>query len=115
MTPAALMKSLPCDLAQCHALIEELARTLAEKERLAAQLKQQVAQLLKRLYGPRAERIDPAQLVLFAEAMTAPEPEAAPAQETPALKPGKGHGRKPLPKDLRRKRVVHDVPAEQKV
>ncbi len=47
--------------------------------------------------------------------MTAPEPEAAPAQETPAPKPGKGHGRKPLPKDLPRKRVVHDVPDAQKV
>lgn len=111
---------LPNDVAQCHALIEELAATLAEKERLAAQLEVRVEQLLKRLYGPRSERIDPAQLVLFGQELAAAQAhEAATEEQTPEPasepKPRKGHGRKPLPKDLPRKRIEYDVPAEQKV
>jgi len=116
MTPSKLADNLPNDLAQCHALIQEFATTLEEEQRLRKQFEQQVEHLLKRLYGPRAERIDPAQLALFAQEMAAaPEAEVLPEENAPAPKPRKGHGRKPLPKELPRKRIVHDVPAEQKV
>lgn len=124
MTPARL-QTLPDDVAQCHQLIAhldaincELARTIEEEQRLRARLQQQVDLLLKRLYGPRAERVDPAQLLLFArEFAAAQEQEAAPEEETPAPTPAvnKGHGRKPLPKDLPRRRIVLDVPAHEKV
>ncbi len=109
---------LPTDVTQCHALIEELSATVEEQQRVTARLRQQVEVLLKRLYGPRAERIDPAQLVLFGEAMAAApeqEEEAPPEPETPAPAAKKGHGRKPLPKDLPRQRIVHDVADEEKV
>lgn len=67
------------------------------------------------MYGPRSERIDAAQLLLaFAQDLNAePKPEtaveeSAPAQpQTPAKK--NGHGRKPLPANLPRKRIVLDV------
>lgn len=129
---------LPDDIAQCHAAIAdmqihvahlqshnahlqshntELAATLEEERRQRLRLKVQVELLLKRLYGPRAERIDPAQLVMFGEeTAAAPEPEeAAELDRTPTPKPvKKGHGRKPLPKDLPRKRMEHDVPDAEK-
>jgi transposase len=123
MTPLKLSDNLPNDVAQCHALIKELFTSLQEQQSRSAQLECKVEQLLKRLYGPRSERIDPSQLVLFgqelaaaqeaaaqeAEAQAEPEPAAAP----PA--PKKGHGRRPLPQDLPRKRIEHDAPAEEKV
>lgn len=122
---------LPDDIAQCHRAIAdlqshvtdlqahtaELAATLNEEQRRALRLQVQVELLLKRLYGPRAERIDPAQLVMFGEeTAAAPEPEEAAELEQPAAaKPiAKGHGRKPLPQDLPRKRLVHDVPEVEK-
>lgn len=101
---------LPQDLEQCHALIRALAEDLR-------QYRQRVDYLLRRLFGPRSERLDPNQLTLFEkEAVEAPpahDDEQAPVGQ-PARK-RKGHGRKPLPKDLPRKRVVHDVPEDQKV
>jgi len=120
MQPANVTENLPTDVAQCHALIQELSASLHEQQRRSVQLEQRVEQLLRRLYGPRAERVDPAQLVLFAQELAAPQPDEAesPAEpEAAASAPvtRKGHGRKPLPKDLPRKRIVHDVPDEEKV
>ena len=118
MKPAAPIESLPDDVTQCHALIQELSATLHEEQHLRTRLQQQVDLLLKRLYGPRAERIDPKQLALFAqELIAAQETEAASEEEAPAPTPAakKGHGRKPLPQDLPRQRIVHDVPAHEKV
>ena len=119
MKPAPLTETLPDDVAQCHALIQEQAKTITEQQRLTAQLQHQVEQLLKRLYGPRAERIDPAQLVLFGqEVAVVQEVETTvenPAPPQAAAVAKKGHGRNPLPKDLPRKRVVHEVPAEEKI
>lgn len=108
---------LPNDLAECHALLHELHATLLEKQRRETRLQAQIEQLLKRLYGPKAERVDPGQLVLFAhEVANRQTPEAASEDDTPAAPVArKGHGRKALPKDLPRKRIVHDVPAEAKV
>jgi len=127
MKPANVTENLPDDVAQCHALIahldaqrREFSATLQEERRLRMQLEQRVEQLLRRLYGPRAERVDPAQLILFGQDLAAPQPgeaESPAEQEAPASAAmmKKGHGRKPLPKDLPRKRIVHDVPAEEKV
>lgn len=104
--------AFPTDLEQCHYLLLELSTTLRETQRRESQLEHQVALLLKRLYGPKSERIDPAQLVLFGQQANAqPQPEAAIEEQAPAPAPAKknGHGRKPLPHDLPRKRIVHDV------
>lgn len=123
MTSSACI-DLPSDVTQCHvllaeqrALITEINASLHEEQRLRKQFEYRVEQLLKRLYGPRAERIDPAQLVLFAhEVASGQELETAPEDDAPAAPVArKGHGRKPLPQDLPRKRIVHDVSAEEKI
>lgn len=115
MAPAVQSEPLPQDLAQCHALIQELSATLREEQRLRARSEQRVAQLLQRLFGPRAERVDPAQLLLFGQEVAAAEADVAREEEAaPAPKPRKGHGRKPLPKELPRHRIEHDVPAHLK-
>jgi len=101
---------LPDDIEQCHGLI----KALAEDNR---QLHQRIDYLLRRLFGPRSERLDPNQLILFAWG----QPETAPAEQRSAPPPAEpprkrpGHGRKRLPADLPRKRIEHDVAPEHKV
>jgi len=120
-----LADPLPDDLETAHQLIRELLKTLAEQIHLNEKLQHQLEQLLRQRYGPKGERIDPAQLLLFAQEILAQaEPTPTPAatsEPTPAPTPTpsavkkKGHGRKPLPASLPRKPVLHDVPPEQRV
>jgi transposase len=118
-----LADPLPDDLQTAHQLIRELLETLAQQVHLNEKLQHQLEQLLRQRYGPKTERIDPAQLLLFAreilgQAEPAPAPESAPDSPAPSA-PGepkkKGHGRKPLPASLPRQTVLHDVPPEQRV
>jgi hypothetical protein len=100
-----LADPLPDDLETAHQLIRELLKTLAQQVHLNEKLQHQLEQLLRRRYGPKTERIDPAQLLLFAREILAqaepapapaptPEPDSAP---TPRAPKKEGHGRKPLP------------------
>jgi transposase len=121
MTPLDADTPLPEDLEAAHRLIRELLATLRQQTHLNANLQHQLEQLLRRLYGKKSEKLDPDQLLLFAREILeaggpdlTPEPEATP---TPAPAPARtpGHGRKPLPAGLPRRRVVHDVPAERRL
>jgi transposase len=109
---------LPEDIETAHRLIRELLATLHQQAHLNEKLQHQLEQLLRRIYGKKSEKLDPDQLWLFAreilataEAETTPEPAAPVASPNPA----QGHGRKPLPASLPRRRVVHDVPAQQRL
>ena len=117
-----LADPLPDDLETAHQLIRELLKTLAQQVHLNEKLQHQLEQLLRQRYGPKTERIDPAQLLLFAQEILAqaepapapastPEPDPAP---TPRAPKKDGHGRKPLPASLPRQTVVHDVPPERR-
>src|SRR3954452_22746172 len=105
ITPA---DPLPGDLETAHQLIRELLETLGQQLHLNAKLQHQLEQLLRHRYGRKSERIDPAQLLLFAQEILAqaesepePEPDPDPAAD-PTPPPSaphrkkKGHGRKPL-------------------
>ena len=78
--------------------------------------------MLRRLYGPKAERFDPNQPWLLPELAGAAEP-AVPLPATEATtepaagtKPARpGHGRKPLPKELPRRRQEHLLPEAQRL
>jgi transposase len=112
---------LPDDLAVCHGMIRELAASLRAAQRQVEQLGHRLDLLLRRLYGPRSERVDPDQLLLFVDPVedqwTPPAPAAEPTPE-PAPpsrgRPLKGHGRRALPADLPRERRVYEVPPEQR-
>ena len=119
-----LADPLPDDLETAHQLIRELLETLGQQIHLNEKLQHQLEQLLRQRYGQKSERIDPAQLLLFAQEILAqaeptptpaatPEPAPAPTPTSDAPKK-KGHGRKPLPASLPRKPVLHDVPPEQR-
>ncbi|HEY1435511.1 MAG TPA: IS66 family transposase, partial [Thermoanaerobaculia bacterium] len=123
MTPVDADTPLPDDLEAAHRLIRELLATLREQTHLNVSLQHQLEQLLRRLYGKKSEKLDPNQLLLFAREILeaggpgiTPEPEAAPAPvPAPAASRAPGHGRKPLPASLPRKRVVHDVPTQERL
>jgi transposase len=114
---------LPSDLETCHQLIRELLESLAQQTHLSEKLQHQLEVLLRQRYGRKTEKLDPAQLLLFArEILAAGEttlPESPPPTDTPPTPDSssppkkKGHGRKPLPASLPRKQEIHDVPPEQ--
>jgi transposase len=124
MTPLDADTPLPDDLEAAHRLIRELLATLRQQTHLNANLQHQLEQLLRRIYGKKSEKLDPNQLLLFAREILeaggpdlTPEPEATPTPApapAPAASRPPGHGRKPLPASLPRRRVVHDVPVERR-
>ena len=111
---------LPDDLAQCHALIGELLSSLRQQELEKARLLARVEHLLRQMYGRSAEKIDPAQLLLFAAgAMAAVEAEAQQVEtvefEPEAAPKKKGHGRKKPPVELPHLPIEYPVPESEKV
>jgi transposase len=108
---------LPDDPVVLKGMIVELLASLHDARRDNEQLRQRLDLVLRRLYGPKAERLDPDQLLLFAqaEASSSPPPPAPPPEPpaAPAAAP-RGHGRRRLPASLPRQRVEHDLPAAER-
>ena len=59
--PLPLEEKLPENVPQCHALIHEMARDIA-------QYQTRIDYLTRRLFGRSSERMDPAELTFFGEA-----------------------------------------------
>ena len=123
--PAIREPNLPADLAVCHAMIRELLAANREQLRRTEHLEHQLDQLLKRLYGPRADRLHPDQPTLFGDpppatpdASVVEPPLESQAESTPASKIGPkatGHGRRSLPANLKRVVEVVDIPDAEKI
>ena len=104
--------------------LERLRALLAEKEAMIAAQSGEITWLKEQLglsrlsqFGPSSEKY-PAQNDLFNEAETCdeePAADATPEAESIAGYQRKKPGRKPLPKDLPRERVVHDLADSEKV
>ena len=110
------MEQLPDDTATLKHMVLELLATLQEERRDKAALRQRLDQLLRRLYGPRTERLDPNQPVEAAPATTgagaAPAPAADPTAAEAAVRRrrrARPHGRRPLPEGLPRRVVQHEL------
>lgn len=119
-------------LAQRDAVIESQHVIIEQQLKKLAAQQQQLERLLRRQYGPQRERIDPDQLTLFtAEELaelaaqlqqgtvdsvspddgTSEEDsssEEASAEESPK-KRRKGHGRRPIPPQIPRETIVHEL------
>jgi transposase len=114
---------LPNDVAALKRIIlEQHERMEAERERHAAELKAAIQALLRRYYGPRSEKFDPRQLLLFGQKIDAmPLDEASIEAEsgetivTRRVKNRHKHGRQQLPEYLERIEIEHDLAAEDKV
>ena len=97
---------------------EQLREQLDSANRKMTQMEHQLQQLLQRLYGRSSERIDPKQMALFAEMLRELESQNPAAPEVPpaptTTTPRNGHGRRRLPADLPRERIIHDLPDDEK-
>jgi transposase len=113
---------LPDEPALLKQMIVELLTALQQAQHECDGLRHQIDQLVRRLYGPKAERFDPNQPWLLPEVAPDADPVDPPREPTAAesepatSKPARpGHGRKPLPKDLPRRRREHTVPEAQRL
>jgi transposase len=116
---------LPDDVVVLQAMIRELIEALQKTRHERDGVQERLDLLLRRLYGPKAERFDPNQPWLLPEmapGVAAPNAEAAPdkpvepaASAATAKAKTAGHGRKPLPAELRRERIEHTLPEAERV
>jgi transposase len=127
--PAAVLlpttaEQLPDDVATLKRMILELVASLQERDRAHEALRHRLDQLLRRLYGPRGERFDQNQPLLFDEPTAAPDPTAvpeptagAPTASTAAPPPRRcrPHGRRRLPANLPRESRHHELPEAARV
>jgi transposase len=106
--PADPTATLPDDLVILRQMVHELLDALRQTRRENEQLQHRLDLLLRRLYGPRTERFDPNQPLLVPDAFepVVPDPgdavPPAPESRPEPAKQGRPHGRRPLPRDLRR-------------
>jgi transposase len=108
-------------IAERDAAIEQIKREAAEQiEALKQSHQVEIAALLRRFYGPRNERFDPEQILLFGDSISPVVPSPAAAQTDPAQKPTRAerrrhkHGRQKLPPHLERVPVECDLKGEKK-
>src|SRR5260370_4066973 len=117
LPPLPSADQLPNEVAILKGMLLELLLTLRQRDRDLAEKDQRIDLLLRRLFGPRAERFNPNQQLLFAELLAGQEQpandESMPAEqdkpEPPPKKRCRPHGRRRLPEDLPRRPVHHEL------
>ena len=128
----AILKQL---IVQADAAIAHRDAVIAEREAAIAQIKREAAEqleaerqrhkaeldaILRRFYGPRSEKFDPTELLLFGVAVAEQlpvDPDVVRAEGGEPLKTRRinhKHGRRALPDHLPRIEVIHDLTDEQK-
>ena len=121
----ALLKQLlaqrDAELTQRDATIEQIKREAADTiEALKQKHEADIGALLRRFYGPKSERFDPRQLLLFGLVMESTPVDTA-AVEGEAGEPLKTrhiqhkHGRAKLPEALPRIPIEHDLKPQEKL
>src|SRR5439155_17577023 len=107
---------LPDDPALLKAMLTEVLAALRTSRQESERLRERLEQLLRRLYGPRSERLNPDQPLLFPDP-TAEEdlPPPSPPVEEAAKPRRKGHGRRPLPKHLPSDRRIYELSEAERV
>jgi transposase len=115
--PPTAAEQLPDDVGTLKRMVLELLASLHERDCDIEGYRHRINLLLRRLYGPCGERIDPHQLLLFAE-MAAGQ-DTAPAPTEPAVGKCKRrcrpHGRRRLPENLPREPRHHELSAAERV
>src|ERR1035438_7204138 len=119
-TPLNDGTTLPDDVATLKAMIRELIVSLKKEQHEREGVQQRLDLLLRKLYGPKAERFDPNQPGLLPELApdATPVAEETPTEESPTTndadsdngaKNKRKGGRNKLPDNLERKRIEHTL------
>jgi transposase len=123
--------NLPSEVNLLQQIVLQLLQVVEDKGQLLTRVQHQLAQLLRYRYGQKRERIDENQLFLFAaqiiaasqrasaatsseEPLASAAPSRADSKEKKEKLERRGHGRKPLPESLERRRVVFDLEESQR-
>ena len=109
---------MPDDLTACQQIIRELHDALHRSRQEVEKLEHRLDELLKWRFGPKADRLDPNQLALFATEVLEqiqPPPAPAPKPSRPAQPARNGHGRRPSLDDLPHEPKVHDLSEAEKL
>jgi len=117
-TSAATLEELRRENALLRAERDEFLEQLKRKDRQIDDLQHRLQALLRRYYGRSSEKMDPRQMLLFENLIDQaipemPAEEASDAESPPARKRN-GHGRRRLPRNLPREKVIHDLPETEK-
>ncbi len=117
-SPPTTAEHLPDDPATLKRMVLELLASLHERDRDIEALRHRLDLLLRRLFGPRGERCDPKQPLLFAEAAAGQEAAAKPTKLGEVTKPWlrcRPHGRRRMPESLPREPRHHELPEAERV
>jgi transposase len=114
---------LPDDVADLKRLAAEQFQAVKERDKRIQRLEGQLALLRKMVFGSKSEKLKPAedqQGRLFNEAEVYARSASAQQEELPDLAPVKSHnrkkaGRKPIPDNLPREEVLHDLSDAEKI
>lgn len=106
-------------IAQHHSVVAQYEQTVQSQQTKLEQQEHRIAQLLRRLFGPKQERVDPDQLTLFdredMEQIAAESGSGDRGKEKRGTgKRRRGHGRRPLPKNWPRETIVHELSEEDR-
>jgi transposase len=116
MNTAAVIDPNDCEALRCR--VRELQSLLRLSEARCAKLEYKLQDLLRRVFGAKNEKLNPAQRVLFGLSEADKLSAAAPAATTRALSTGaprkKRGGRRPKPEHLPIVREVIDLPEAQR-
>src|SRR5262249_33662342 len=115
--PLTTTEQLPDDTATLKRMVLELLASLHERDRDIEGFRHRIDLPLRRLYGPRGERLNPDQLLLFAEMATSQDTAPAPPEPV-AAKPRRRcrpHGRRRLPDNLPREPQHHELSQVERV
>jgi len=113
-TTLPTLEQLPNDLALLKQMFLELLITLRQERHDKQALHHRLDLLLRRIYGPRGERFDPNQPLLFDDTTPAVEsadttPTQPASDDPPPRRRARPHGRRRLPDNLRREVVPHQL------
>jgi transposase len=117
--PNSQVAQLQREVERLRAERAEYLEQLRLKDRKIDDLQHQVQALLRRYFGRSSEKLDPRQRLLFEHLIdqAIPELPAAEADEEESASTSprrKGHGRRRLPANLAREKVIHDLPEDEK-
>ena len=117
-TSAATLDMLRRENERLRAERDDYLEQLKLKDRKIDDLQHQLQALLRRYYGRSSEKMDSAQRLLFEDLIDKAIPEMTPEDgadaKTPPAHQRKGHGRRRMPANLERQKVIHDLPEQQK-
>ena len=114
------IQDLPNDIEALKQIIAHQRQALTDQQEAIERMKQEhaaaIAALFRRYYGPRSERFDPSQLLLFGQQIEQAELNRPSIEEesgeplaTRRIHRRDKHGRGPLPEHLERVDIEHDL------